>query len=106
MGQEINLDDLFQHFDQLGDTEVILDVRQPDEYSSGHIKGSINIAHDEVGDMVDELKKYSKIYIHCKAGGRARKAFSTLEALGFENLVCIVDAGMDEWINRGYPVER
>ena len=104
--QEISLDELFGHLDKLGESEVVLDVRRPDEYEAGHIKGSLNIAHDEVGDFAEKLKAYSKIFIHCKAGGRARTAFNTLEALGFNNVVCIADAGFDEWVNRGYPVEK
>ncbi|MCB0357745.1 MAG: rhodanese-like domain-containing protein [Bdellovibrionales bacterium] len=103
---EITLDELFGRIDHLGDDEVVLDVRRPDEYEDGHIPGSINISHTDVADKITELKKYKKIYIHCKAGGRARQATAVLEANGFNNLVCISDAGMDAWRNRGYPIEN
>ena len=102
---EITLDELYGRIEHLGDDEVVLDVRRPDEYEDGHIPGSININHADVEEKIEQLKKYKIIYIHCKAGGRAKQATSILEAHGFNNIVCISDAGMDAWKLRGYPVE-
>jgi rhodanese-related sulfurtransferase len=55
---------------------------------------------------MEELKKFKTVYIHCKRGGRAKTAFETLQSLGLENLVCIEDAGMDAWRERGYPIKN
>ena len=104
--KEITLDELHKHLKQLGREEVVLDVRRTDEFAQGHIPGSINFSHENIGQHIEQLKAYKTIYIHCKAGGRAKKAFETLAALGFTNLVCISDAGMDAWRERGYPVEN
>ena len=102
---EITLDELYGRIEHLGDDEIVLDVRRKDEYDSGHIPGSINISHSDVEEHIEKLKQYKKIYIHCKAGGRAMQATSILEANGFDNIVCISDAGMDAWVDRGYPTE-
>lgn len=102
---EITLDELYKRIEHLGSDEVVLDVRRPDEFDDGHMPGSINISHTDISSQVDKLKKYKKIYIHCKAGGRAKQAAAALEAQGFDNIVCISDAGMDAWRQRGYPVE-
>jgi rhodanese-related sulfurtransferase len=98
--------DLHQKHNHLEAGEVILDVRTPEEYKAGHIPGSLNVSHEQVAEFAEQLKKYSRIYIHCKAGGRAGKAASALFQLGFKNLVCISSAGMDEWIASGFPVEK
>ena len=84
---------------KLGNNDVILDVRNPDEFKDSHIKGALNYPVSEVVHHVEELKKYDHIYIHCKRGGRAQTAFQILSGSGLTNLVCISDAGMDMWIS-------
>ena len=91
---------------KLGKNDVILDVRNPDEYKDAHIQGAINYPVTIVSDYADELRKYDRVYIHCKRGGRAKTAFETLKNAGLNNLVCIHDAGMDAWIESGFAVER
>lgn len=91
---------------KLGGNDVILDVRNPDEYKDAHIKGALNIPLPEVAQKAAELKKYDHVYIHCKRGGRAQTAFQLLAGAGLTNLVCVNDAGMDSWVAEGYPVER
>src|SRR5437899_1907550 len=90
--------------DKLGAKEIILDVRNPDEYAQGHIPGSKNIPLPQIGNHVKELQEYSKVYIHCKRGGRAKTAYEALSNAGLKNLVCIHDAGMDLWMEKGFPV--
>jgi len=102
----MTLDDFYNQHLKLSSEEIILDVRGVDEYAQGHIANSVNIPLDQVMNKIDELKKYKKIYIHCKRGGRARTAFDALTHAGLNNLVCISDAGMDAWEQRGYPVKR
>lgn len=99
----LSLDGLFEKHNCLNPGEIILDVRTAGEYAEGHIPGSINITHEEVGFHVSELQKYKRIYIHCRRGGRAQKAYETLITSGLNNLVCISDAGMDVWCAKGYP---
>jgi len=91
---------------KLGKNDVILDVRNPDEFKEAHIKGAINFPLGELNHHVDDLKKYDHVYIHCKRGGRAQNAFQFLTEAGLSNLVCIADAGIDMWISEGYPIER
>ncbi len=91
---------------KVGKNDVILDVRNPNEYAEGHIKGSLNIPLPEVVQHVEKLKTFEHVYIHCKRGGRAQTAFQLLAGAGLTNLVCIGDAGMDMWIAEGFPIER
>lgn len=89
---------------KLEKNEVILDVRNEDEFAEAHIPNAINIPVTEVVNKVNDLRQYKTVYIHCKRGGRAKTAFEILKNAGLNNLVCIHDAGMDLWIESGFPV--
>lgn len=102
----MTLVDFYNTHKSLKNDEVILDVRNPDEFSQGHIANALNIPVTEVLQHTDELKKYAAVYIHCKRGGRAKTAFEALKNAGLTNLVCVHDAGMDMWIENGYPVTK
>ena len=91
---------------ELSEGDVILDVRRADEFQAGHIAGAINFSHESVAEHATELKKYKKIYIHCQRGRRSQAAYDSLKKAGLTNLVCIADAGIAEWDERGYPLER
>jgi len=101
----MKLHDFFKTHSSLKSDEVILDVRNPDEYAQAHIASALNIPLPQLGDRQGELKGFKRIYIHCKRGGRAKTALGLLETAGFTNIVCVDDAGMDLWIESGYPVE-
>lgn len=101
----MTLDEFFNLHKSLEKDEVILDVRRPDEFQAGHIEAARNIPVDQVAAFADELRKYKTVYIHCKRGGRAKAAFEALSNAGLSNLVCVHDAGMDQWIESGYPVK-
>jgi rhodanese-related sulfurtransferase len=102
----MTLEDFYNLHHKLAANEIILDVRTVEEYSAGHIENALNIPLDQLPGKLNELKNFSMIYIHCKRGGRARTAFDALSQMGLKNLVCIHDAGMDLWIEKGYPVKK
>ena len=63
---------------------IILDVRSKGEYASGHIKGSINISVDQLGNHLDKLKDKNKTIITCCASGmRSASAKSMLSSQGY-----------------------
>ncbi|MDR3606642.1 MAG: rhodanese-like domain-containing protein [Oligoflexia bacterium] len=103
---KLSMGDLFKKLGKLGANELVLDVREPDEFRSGHVPGSRNIPLSQVAEHLDELRKYERVYIHCQRGGRAGKAADRLGQLGLKNIVCVGDSGMADWIAAGYPVER
>ena len=106
MSANVSMHDLNKLVGHLGNGEIVLDVRSPEEYADGHIAGAKNIPHDQVVSHADELKKYKKIYVHCMRGGRAGMAFEALKAKGLTNLVCISSGGMADWMSAGYPTKR
>lgn len=65
---------------------VIIDVRTPQEFASGHIDGAVNIPYDQIGKSIDSLKgvkKDSPILLYCRSGRRSAIARSVLDGQGF-----------------------
>ena len=61
----------------------ILDVREPEEYKAGHIKGAVNIPLDDLRSRLDSLPKDREIIAYCRAGQRAWNATRILAQNGF-----------------------
>ena len=104
--ERISMKDLNERLEHLGNDEIVLDVRTPEEYAEGHVPGSRNLNHDQVGSIAEELKQYKRVYIHCRSGARAQVAYGALLQKGLTNLVCIADGGIMDWLSAGYPVEK
>lgn len=66
---------------------IIVDVRSKGEYSSGHIKGSINIPVDSLSSNLGKLKDKNKHIITCCASGmRSASAKGILKSKGYTNV--------------------
>ncbi len=64
---------------------LIIDVRTPAEFKSGHLKASQNIPLDSIKTKAAELKKKGKTIITvCRSGSRSAMAKSMLKAAGLE----------------------
>lgn len=72
---------------------VVLDVRTPDEYSSGHVPNAVNVPVQDVGQRLTEIDrlvgadKTKPVVVYCTAGSRAAKAKQQLEAAGYTQVV-------------------
>lgn len=66
---------------------IVVDVRTPVEYRSGHIPGAVNIDHRQIGEQPPEVDREALIVTYCRTGARASRAQATLERMGFENVV-------------------
>lgn len=63
---------------------IILDVRSKNEFTSGHIQGSVNISVDSLQNNLNKLKDKNKAIITCCASGmRSSAAKSILESHGY-----------------------
>jgi adenylyltransferase/sulfurtransferase len=69
-----------------GDTLVLLDVRQPWEYASGHLPGSLLLPLPDLPARLDELDPGADIVTICKVGERSACAAEYLGANGFPNV--------------------
>ena len=84
--------------DKLSDYQkdcILLDVREEDEYSQGHIPGAINIPLSELHNRIKELTKDKGVLAICLSGRRAKVAAKLLNEKGFN--VRIMAGGMNSW---------
>jgi phage shock protein E len=57
---------------------TLIDVRQPDEFKGGSVKGAINIPLGEIKNRITELKGKENIVVFCRSGARSAQAASIL----------------------------
>ncbi len=88
------------------DPPVILDVRTPAEYASGHVPGAYNLEDREVPNRIQELMqlKDREIVVYCESGPRSRWVESYLKQQGFTNVKHLI-GDMSAWRANGRPVE-
>ncbi len=64
---------------------IIIDVRSPQEYDDGHIRGSKNIPLNIIAQRADTIKSWDKPVITvCKSGVRSSSARKILQKSGIE----------------------
>lgn len=81
---------------------ALFDVRQPDEYTEGHVPGAVLIPLADVPDRVGEFPTEGTVYVVCRSGGRSATAVAFLRSAGVDAVN--VDGGTMAWIEAGHPV--
>jgi hydroxyacylglutathione hydrolase len=72
--------------ENLGEDEMILDVRNASEFLEGHLPDAVNVPYTQLKLRLDELPHDKKLYIHCGSGKRAALAASYLRREDFDVL--------------------
>ncbi len=83
---------------------LVLDVRSPEEFATGHVPGAVNIPYDKVASRLAEIPKDKDVVLYCRSGRRAGLAAETLEANGYTRLQHL-QGDMEAWVKDGRPVE-
>lgn len=66
---------------------VLLDVRSPGEYRTGHIPGSINVPLKSIHEADKIIKsKDALVCVYCQSGVRATNAVTALKGRGYTNV--------------------
>ena len=77
-------------------SQIVLDVRTPEEYASGHVPEALNIPVQELPQRYPELgAKDTAIVIYCRSGARSATAASLLRKLGYSKLTDV--GAMSNW---------
>ena len=67
--------------DQNQSSPTIVDVRSPEEFQLGHVRGAINIPVDQVVKKIDQFRKMAKpIIVYCRSGHRSEIAKGLLSS--------------------------
>lgn len=82
----------------------ILDVRQPEEYRSGHIAGAVLIPLNELTQRINEIPKDSEIVCVCRSGARSSSATRQLTNAGYQ--ARNMQGGMMAWQSARYPIKK
>jgi rhodanese-related sulfurtransferase len=83
---------------------IILDVRTPEEFKSGHIAGAINLDFysPDFKAEVGKLDRDKQYLVYCRTGARSTSATQIMIDLGFKK-VQNMEGGMVQWTSNGYP---
>ncbi|MBL7788851.1 MAG: rhodanese-like domain-containing protein [Chitinophagales bacterium] len=73
--------------EKLKEGAYLVDVRTPQEFDAGHVKGSTNIPLDRIPNSLNQLKGKKNIIVFCRSGNRSSQAKSILERNGFTNVI-------------------
>ena len=76
---------------------VVLDVRRPDEFASGHLPKSLNIdvTGPDFAQRTAALDKTKALYVYCRSGARSSTAAKQLTAAGFEKVYNLLGGVLD-----------
>ena len=74
----------------------LIDVREADEYASGHLPGAINLPLSDFLERYGELDKDKSYHIICRSGARSAQACAFLEEEGYD--VTNVAGGTIAWL--------
>jgi rhodanese-related sulfurtransferase len=85
---------------------VVVDVREVDEFVSGHVPGALNIPLSELLERVGDVPTSPEVYVICQAGGRSLRACEHLSGLSqFSGTEFVnVAGGTGMWIVEGLEV--
>ena len=87
-----------------GKHPLVLDVRQPEEYRTGHINGAKLIPLGELGRRMNELPKDKEIVCVCATGNRSHSATKFLLNAGYNAVN--MKGGMMMWARSGMSVRK
>ena len=91
------------------EADVLLDVREADEYAIGHIPGAVHISRGMLEFKLSNDPNLSardlKIVLYCKNSGRAALASKSLHDMGYMHIQSIA-GGFDAWAEAGNPIAK
>ena len=85
------------------DKLFILDVRQPAEWSAGHIPGAEHISGSELPARLTDIPKDRPVAVYCGSGYRSSVAASLLRRSGHPQVYNVI-GGFAAWQAEGLPV--
>ena len=84
------------------DGAVVIDVREPHEYTSGHVPGATMIPLAFVHTQMRDLPRNEPVYVICASGNRSKTAASWMTSAGISAVS--VAGGTSAWAEAGGPL--
>ena len=91
---------------QLAEGAVVIDVRSPEEFRSGHVPNAVNIPLGELRESLPRrVKDKSQVLLlHCLSGGRSGIAKQQIKGMGYQNVFNLGSYGRARQIVGGVRV--
>jgi rhodanese-related sulfurtransferase len=103
---EISLDEAAQ---AVREADVVLDVREADEFAAGHLPGAVlaprGLLEFKLSSTPELNARDLKLVVYCKTSGRAALAAAVMRDMGYTHVRSIA-GGFDAWAAAGLPVVR
>jgi rhodanese-related sulfurtransferase len=80
---------------------MLIDVREPDEYTEAHVPGATLIPLATVPEHLDQVPRDGTVYVICAVGGRSRRAAEYYRTQGIDAVN--VAGGTKAWVEAGQP---
>ena len=91
------------------ETALVIDVREADEFTAGHIPGATRIPRGllefSLSSAPESDSRALKIVLYCKASGRAALAACAMQEMGYTDVQSI-NGGFDAWAAAGKPIAK
>jgi rhodanese-related sulfurtransferase len=92
----------------ISEADVLIDVREADEFHAGHIPGAINIPRGllefKLSNQPEMGPRDQKLVLYCKTSGRAALAACSLKDMGYLQVLSI-EGGFDAWSAAGKAID-
>jgi rhodanese-related sulfurtransferase len=82
---------------------LVLDVRHPSEWRSGHIREAVHIPLTHLSSRLHQLPQGTPVVTVCRSGHRSAVAARMLARAGYD--VRNLNGGMNAWLRAGLPVQ-
>ena len=78
---------LFLCFQLFASNLIIIDVRTPEEFVSGHVESAINIEWQDIASVENITNKDDQIFLYCRSGNRSQKGTDILIDIGYKDVI-------------------
>ncbi|MCY3764958.1 MAG: rhodanese-like domain-containing protein [Gemmatimonadetes bacterium] len=103
---EMSVQEVHNHLES-GASPVLLDVREMDEWESGHLRGAVHIPRGRLEAEAESSipDKSREVVVYCAGGVRSLLAADALKELGYVRLISMA-GGYEDWADAGLPSEQ
>jgi len=86
---------------------VLVDVREPEEFATGHMIGAKNVPLNQLDEKLASTVKNKNVplLLVCATGARAQRAVAMAKKLGYEQAQAVA-GGLKAWKEANLPVEK
>ena len=93
-----------QRYREAGEDVVLIDLRPPEAFRSGHLPRARSLPLDEVRRREAEIPRTGRVVLYASTPEEVAAAYQALREAGHRN-VMVLAGGLPAWIRLGYPVE-